>query len=71
MNPIFAAAVDPIFLRVLAVLDNASGNRVEAEGLHHELQAKFVVPRTNCKPDRGRRFGSMPSMLSVLGSTIC
>jgi type VI secretion system protein ImpK len=41
MTPQFANAVDPIFLRVLSVLDTASNARTDPESLHHEMQSKL------------------------------
>ena len=41
MTPHFAAAVDPIFLRVLSVLDVAAVQAVDPESLHLEMQSKL------------------------------
>lgn len=41
MTPHFARAVDPIFLRVLSVLDVAAAQTVDPESLHLEMQAKL------------------------------
>ena len=41
MTPQFANAVDPIFLKVLSVLDTAANVRTDPESLHHEMQSKL------------------------------
>ena len=41
MTPQFASAVDPIFLRVLSVLETSSNVAVDPESLHHEMQSKL------------------------------
>ncbi len=41
MTPLFANAIDPIFLRVIGVLELGNAQRTDPEALHHELQAKL------------------------------